>query len=395
MSLAEPYTKKTVIRGGALKQAREYISSELSGADGVAVCDENTECLAAKAFPGLDRYVFPAGTHAYDTLGDELAEYMKTKGLSFAVAVGSGSVTDLTRYSSHILGVPFISFPTAASVDGFVSSVAAMTIGGRKATLPSTPPIALFADPETYMTAPKRLTASGVCDILGKYISIFDWEAAHYLLGERLNDEIIALERRAVDKVLSLDPKSDSFTTAVMEGLVMTGMAIQYHGSSRPASGAEHHLSHLWEMRLINGEIDALHGEQVGVSTLIVLDRYKHAADEDLSAEYVHPDFSREFLEPVYGPITDGIIGENTPDPLFGLTKDKISAAQPDISRLIEKLPEIDWLRRYMLGLGCKTKLSDIELPDTAAFAAKSLKYAPFVRRRITLLKILSIKGPM
>ena len=392
MPLAEPYTKKTIIGEGALKQAREYISGEFSGEDGVAVCDGNTEYLAAKAFPGLDRYVFPAGTHAYDTLGDELADYMTKKGLSFAVAVGSGSVTDLTRYSCHLMNVPFISFPTAASVDGFVSSVAAMTIGGRKTTLPSTPPIALFADPETFMTAPKRLTASGVCDILGKYISIFDWQVAHYLLGEKLNDAIIDLERRAVDKVLSLDPESDSFTEAVMEGLVMTGMAIQYHGSSRPASGAEHHLSHLWEMRLINGEIDALHGEQVGVSTLIVLNRYKNASGEDIAADYVHPDFSKEFLQPVYGDITDGIIGENTPDPLSELTREKIAAAQPDINRLIEKLPDVAWLRKYMIGLGCKTNLSEIELPDTAGFAAKSLKYAPFVRRRITLLKILSVK---
>ena len=389
MALAEPYTKTTEIGEGALEKAHRYISEEMSGLKGLAVCDKNTEYIAEKAFPDLERYAFEAGTHAYGDLGDGLASYITDNGIGYAVAVGSGSVTDLTRYAAHAAKKPFISYPTAASVDGFVSSVAAMTIKARKTTLPSTPPVALFADPAAYMTAPRRLTVSGVCDILGKYISIFDWQAAHYLLGEKLNDEIIDLERRAVEKVLSLDPASDDFTTAVMEGLVMTGMAIQYHGSSRPASGAEHHLSHLWEMRLINGEIDALHGEQVGVSTLIVLDRYKKALCGDIAEEYEHPQFTREFLEPVYGPITDGIIEENTPDPLSELTKERISAAQPDIRRLIEALPDVGWLRGYMLALGCKTRLAEIELPDTAEFAAKSLKYAPFVRRRITLLKIL------
>ncbi|MCR5262971.1 MAG: iron-containing alcohol dehydrogenase, partial [Clostridiales bacterium] len=172
MSLAEPHTKTIEIGNGAIEKAHRYLSEEFSGTTGVAVCDGNTEFIARKAFPDLDRYVFAAGTHAYDDLGDELAGYIREKGHGYAVAVGSGSVTDLTRYAAHSAGIPFISCPTAASVDGFVSSVAAMTINKRKATLPSTPPIALFADPESYMTAPRRLTVSGVCDILGKYISI-------------------------------------------------------------------------------------------------------------------------------------------------------------------------------------------------------------------------------
>jgi glycerol-1-phosphate dehydrogenase [NAD(P)+] len=277
-------------------------------------------------------------------------------------------------------------------MDGFVSSVAAMTIDGRKATLPSKAPVALFADPAVFSSAPRRLTLSGVGDILGKYISLFDWRTAHWLMDEKLDDDLINLINRAIDKMLALDPDSPGFAEAVMEGLVMTGMTIQYYGSSRPASGAEHHLSHLWEMHCMSEPTDALHGEKVGVSTLIVLDRYKAAPDEDLAAEYIKPEFTKENLFHIYGPLTDGIIGENTPDPLAALTREKIKAVQPEINRMVKELPDTEALRDYMKKIGAVTTLDEIGLPNTPRFKNLSMKYAPYVRRRITLLKILNIK---
>ena len=155
-----------------------------------------------------------------------------------------------------------MSYPTAASMDGFVSSVAAMTIDGRKVTLPSKAPVALFAYPSVFSSAPLRLTLSGVGDILGKYISLFDWRAAHYLMEEVLDDKLIDLINRAIDKMLALDPEDAGFSTAVMEGLVMTGMTIQYHGSSRAASGAEHHLPSLGNALHVSRQ--TLCGEKVG-----------------------------------------------------------------------------------------------------------------------------------
>ena len=379
---------KTVFTGlGATEKANAYISANFAGRSGIVVCDENTKRFADSAFPALGQYLLPARHIATDVEGDKLFD--RLDGVGYLIACGSGSLHDITRYAAHRKNIPFISYPTAASVDGFVSSIAAMTVGGRKKTLPSTPPIALFADPEVFSTAPRALTVSGVGDIMGKYISIFDWRVSALVTDDPVDDEIVRLEEKAIDKMLALDPSGGSFTEAVMEGLVMTGMAIQYHGSSLPASGAEHHLSHLWEMHCINDYTPALHGEKVGVSTLIVLDRYKKALDEDFAGVFVRPEYTRSRLEPVYGTLTDGIIAENTPDPTAQITREKLSAAMPEIKRLIRELPTVKFVRDYLLALGAKTTLAEIELPDTVEFKRLSLEFAPFVRRRITLLKLL------
>ncbi|HHX53922.1 MAG TPA: sn-glycerol-1-phosphate dehydrogenase [Clostridiales bacterium] len=387
-----PYTKTLIIGEEAKKNACKFFSEEFSSKKGLVVCDENTEFIAGRDFPDLPRMTFEGGAVATDINGDAAALRLSEGGFGFAVACGSGSISDITRYAAAKAGIPFVSYPTAASMDGFVSSVAAMTIDGRKVTLPSKAPVALFADPSVFSSAPLRLTLSGVGDILGKYISLFDWRAAHYLMEEVLDDKLIDLINRAIDKMLALDPEDAGFSIAVMEGLVMTGMTIQYHGSSRAASGAEHHLSHLWEMHCMSEPTDALHGEKVGVSTLIVLERYKSVPDEDLAAEYIKPEFTRENLFHIYGSLTDGIIAENTPDPLASLTREKIKAAQPEINRMVKVLPDTSALRDYMKKIGALTTLDEIGLENTARFKNLSMKYAPYVRRRITLLKILNIK---
>lgn len=387
-----PYTKTLVIGDRAKREAHKYFSEEFSGKKGLVVCDENTEFIARRDFPAFESLTFEKGAVATDNNGDAAALKLSKGGFGYAVACGSGSISDITRYAAAKAGIPFVSYPTAASMDGFVSSVAAMTIDGRKATLPSKAPVALFADPAVFASAPQRLTLSGVGDILGKYISLFDWRTAHWLMDEKLDDDLINLINRAIDKMLALDPGEPGFAEAVMEGLVMTGMTIQYYGSSRPASGAEHHLSHLWEMHCMSEPTDALHGEKVGVSTLIVLDRYKAAPDEDLAAEYIKPEFTKENLFHIYGPLTDGIIGENTPDPLAALTREKIKAVQPEINRMVKELPDTEALRDYMKKIGAVTTLDEIGLPNTPRFKNLSMKYAPYVRRRITLLKILNIK---
>ena len=94
-----------------------------------------------------------------------------------------------SRYACHETKKPFVSFPTAPSVDGFVSGIAAMTIRGRKISYPSTPPVALFADADIYETAPPELTDSGIGDIVGKYVSLFDWKFASLITDETVEEE--------------------------------------------------------------------------------------------------------------------------------------------------------------------------------------------------------------
>lgn len=367
---------------------KAWLASRFKPEEILVVCDANTLRYTETAFGDTRRIVFEGDAAATDTGAQRITDAASRTHTGCLAACGAGTIHDLTRYAAHGLALPFVSFPTAASVDGFVSNVAAMTVGGRKVTFPSTAPAALFADPDIYAAAPPELTASGVGDIVGKYISLFDWKTGHMITGEPFDEEIYALEEEAVRRVMQTGAGSPGFTELVMDCLILSGMAIQYMGNSRPASGAEHHLSHLWEMHCINPPAPALHGEKVGVSTLLVLEEYRRLAAEGIRFGIPDGYFSHAYLEPVYGPLTDGIIGENTPDPFAGITPARIAEYAPELTELIGKLPEPEFIRAYLKKCGAKTTLGEIGLPETGEFISLSLRYAPFVRRRLTLLKL-------
>ncbi len=188
------------------------------------------------------------------------------------LAVGSGTINDLTRYAAAQTGRPFVAVATAASMDGYASSVAPLIVGGRKITFPAVQPAALFADTEVLAAAPAPLLAAGFGDILGKETALADWRLAHAETGEYWCPFLDGLVREALgrcrDAAADVARRGDAAAEVVAEALVLSGVAISLADSSRPASGAEHHVSHYWEMdALANGRPHALHGQQVGVAT--------------------------------------------------------------------------------------------------------------------------------
>jgi len=196
------------------------------------------------------------------------------------VAVGAGTITDLTRFLAAETGRPFVAVATAASMDGYASSVAPLIVGGRKVTFPAVPPAAVFADTAVLAAAPAPLLAAGFGDILGKETALADWRLAHAATGEYWCPFLDGLIREAVGRcrVVAADvpQRAETAAEAVAEALVLSGVAISLAGSSRPASGAEHHLSHYWEMdALAAGRPHALHGQQVGVATPYVAACYQ------------------------------------------------------------------------------------------------------------------------
>ena len=138
----------------------------------VVICDENTYRVAGEAVMELlpesglivlDPTNLHANERAVAMVEEKLAKVGET---DVMLAVGSGTVHDATRYVAHKIGVPFISVPTAASVDGFVSTVAAMTWHGCKQTFPAVAPIFVVADSDIFAKAPVRLNASGVMPLI-------------------------------------------------------------------------------------------------------------------------------------------------------------------------------------------------------------------------------------
>lgn len=157
------------------------------------------------------------------------------------IAIGSGTITDITRFVSHRTGVSFISMPTAPSVDGFASIGAPLIIDGVKETVICHAPVAIFADVDTLASAPHALIAAGFGDMLGKLTSIADWRIGRLLWDEPYDEAIaqrtLGAVQFCIDHVDSIGAASPDGVRALLEGLIESGYCMLDFGSSRPASG--------------------------------------------------------------------------------------------------------------------------------------------------------------
>jgi glycerol-1-phosphate dehydrogenase [NAD(P)+] len=279
------------------------------------VCDANTEeaageLVAAQLSPlGVGRLRFPqrSGLRADEAALAEVRTRLRADAPDGLIAVGSGVITDIVRYAAHLERRDFVSVPTAASMDGYASGVAALQIDGVKVTHPARVPLAIFADPEVLAAAPAELARSGLGDTFGKATARVDWLASNLLYGERFCPAADARVLRTLTAVLDLlGPvlKGDRVAIeALTRALLESGIAMAMVGSSRPASGCEHHASHLWDLMAARGLRErSPHGLQVGYAThyAIRLQRFAFAGGvEDLSPPADLPpldDAARELL---------------------------------------------------------------------------------------------------
>lgn len=379
---------------------RKYISPLL-------ICDTNTHKATEEIMEGIyDRcqvLVLDAeGLHA-DNYAVEIVENCMEEDIDLILAVGSGTIHDISRYVAFRYRIPFVSVPTAASVDGFVSTVAAMTWNGLKKTIPAAAPLAVFADTNIFAKAPKRLNASGVSDLFGKYICLTDWKVSNMLTGEYYCEYIAELEEKALRTVRSclrdIAEGDEESCEKLMYALILSGLAMQMVGNSRPASCAEHHMSHLWEMEVINGHLDALHGEKVSVGTMLVLKEYKRIARAIRMGRchvvgYQGPE--TELLSETFGRkgLLEGILQENEPELLESIDKKRLESKLNRIADFLEDLPEVDEMEHLLEKAGCTRSVYDIGLTEDKI--EQSLVLAPYVRRRLSLLRIrkmLEIEG--
>ncbi|AEJ45140.1 sn-glycerol-1-phosphate dehydrogenase [Alicyclobacillus acidocaldarius] len=166
------------------------------------------------------------------------------------VAVGSGTLHDIARFASYKMRIPFVSVPTAPSVDGFTSAGAPLIVRGIKTTYQTQAPIALFADTDVLERAPRELVWAGFGDVMGKSTSLADWAFGAIAAGEPYCAHLAALTREALEMaVAQADGLARARTDAIrslMEALILSGIVMLLFGQSHPASGGEHHLSHDW-----------------------------------------------------------------------------------------------------------------------------------------------------
>jgi len=208
------------------------------------------------------------------------AEAALRKGdLDFALGVGGGRSIDVAKQASHQAGAHFVSVPTAASHDGVVSSRASITgDGGEKLSLVAQTPVAVIMDTQIIANSPFRLLAAGCGDIVSNLVAVKDWILARNLRNEYYSSYAAALSEMAAKLVLenapNIKPRLEESAWFVCKALVSSGVAMSIAGSSRPASGSEHKFSHALD-RI--AKKPALHGEQVGVGTIMMT--YLHNGD--------------------------------------------------------------------------------------------------------------------
>ena len=196
------------------------------------------------------------------------------------LAVGSGVINDIGKIISAVSGKPYIIAATAPSMDGYASASSSMTRGGLKISLPSRSADIIVGDTDILCNAPLKMMKSGLGDMIAKYVSICEWRIAHLVTGEYYCEQIAQLIRsalkRCTDHAAGLLLRDEAAVQAVFEGLVIGGVAMNYAGLSRPASGVEHYISHVLDMRGAEFGIPVeFHGIQCAVGTLIAVRLYE------------------------------------------------------------------------------------------------------------------------
>jgi len=236
------------------------------------------------------------------------------------IAVGSGTINDISRILSYKLKLAYMILGTAPSMDGFASNVAPLIVKHVKTTYEAQTPYAIIADTTILTEAPMKMISAGIGDIVGKYTCLCDWKMAHLITGEYYCDEIEGIVRKSLETVVehidSAKHREQKAIKSIMEALVLSGIAMSFAGNSRPASGSEHHLSHYWEMMfLFQDKKPALHGTKVGISTIAVIKAYEllfaQKIDFDKAkklAESYSEELWKEQMRSAYGLASDPVI---------------------------------------------------------------------------------------
>ena len=388
-------TRAAVIEPGCLFEFEKYMAQFGVTGKRCALYGENSYAATADRHPRAEQQIVldPTGLHANEISTAEVLAKLEGD-VEVIVAVGSGTIHDIARFCAHERGIRFVSCPTGASVDGFCSTVAAMTWYGFKKTLPAVAPEIVLADTEIIKNAPMELVRSGVGDIMAKYTALADWKMAHVLTNELLCEKIYSIMQDAADTVMQSVPgiarSEESAYADVTYALIMSGIAMQMMGNSRPASGAEHHISHMIEMEpeAFPVKFPAMHGEKTGVGSLIAVREYKRLAKIEDITPYITdyaPVPEEHFRKFFGGRLADSLIKENENDCLAKVSREKLSESWGELRRIIDELPTEEHLYGLLEMLDAKRDLASIGVEESELPAL--LKNSPLVRNRLTLMR--------
>ncbi|MCS6858921.1 MAG: sn-glycerol-1-phosphate dehydrogenase [Abditibacteriales bacterium] len=297
-------TQQVIIEENAADQLPASLNALCGAGAVVVVADQTTRAVLGRRVEHLLRaagravslVIFEAGLEAAAEAVQNVVAAVRHD-VAALVSVGAGVINDITKMAAHRTGRKYISVATAPSQNGFASPIAAFTEDGIKVTHPAAPPIAVVGDSDTLAHAPPPLIRAGFADLLGRTTANADWLLAHLVKGEyycpRPLEIVVAAEAACRNEAAAIGRAEPHAVETLMAALVLSGFSMVIAGSSAPASGGEHLISHY-----LDGQHEwhghrsleqRLHGLQVGVTTLMMARLYERllslsASDINLAA---------------------------------------------------------------------------------------------------------------
>jgi glycerol-1-phosphate dehydrogenase [NAD(P)+] len=412
-------TQRVVVERGIGARLHEVFSGLVDASGTIAVIgDENTFAAAgSEALESLGRFgapvrvieLAPRAGHEIPVCDDETLDAvgaaLADAGASTVVTVGSGTISDLGKMTAHRLGIPDLAVGTAPSNNGYTSAIAAILSKGVKTTQPCRPALAVVADPQVMAAAPYRMIASGIGDLYSKPVSNADWR-----LSYRLNDsffseivmEIVDAGNALLEGVAPRLPERDEDAVARLTGAIMlSGLGMQAAGSSGPASGGEHLVSHYLDMTEdIDGEPHDLHGVQVAVGTLFTATMYERLraldpAGIDIAARVAAlPAWSdyREVLRGRFGVLADSVLehaekGFPSGDELRARLERLVAGWDEIMAWVGETLRPPADLAAELISARCPVRFDEIGVSE--ARAVRTVQHCKDIRNRYTVLHLL------
>ena len=300
-----------------------------------------------------------------------------------------GMIEDMMRQLDHPDVI--VAVPTLASSDGFTANICSIIIDGQKKSIPMQAAALVVCDLNVVSGAPLWLTVSGISDILAKYISLADWKIAHLVSGEYycpmvadLAEEALTIMRKAADDMAAGGkPDFEAMTMAQM----ISGLTMQLLNHSRAASGAEHLMAHLVEMKPPRFEnAHGMHGQCVGVGTYLCAKEYHYLASLPAPKAKPFEPLTRAWVDEKFGPLADGIMKENENDVLGTFDPQNIVDHWDEIRAIIAEIPSAEELAALCEKLGAFYKPEQIGIDP--ALSEDMLSVSAAIRNRLTLIRM-------
>lgn len=327
------------------------------------------------------------------------------------ISIGSGTVTDLAKWAAFAHGKPHIAVATAPSMNGYASGIAALTENGLKTTRAVRTPVAVVADLDVLSTAPLDMIRAGLGDLLSKPVCNADWKLASIVCGEHFCmkpfELIRDIEHLYIDEAIGVGERRLEVIEALTWALILSGVSMVIAGSSAPASGGEHLISHFLDMHAgLEGREGDLHGAQVGVASLATAELYERLMSIDNIKPYEGAldsmwERSEEFIDhlrQIFGPKAEVVISEfqkkcARQDQLLAqgrLIRERWDEIRTAVRPFLMPTSQI----RSVLNLaGAKIHYSDLGV-DAVLFR-EALIFAMCIRNRYTVLDLAFAIGEL